>query len=71
MFHHQLSFLDDAKLEDGLYDILTRLPSWRRDKALSFKFDIDRYLCGKSFLMLNDLLTCHYGISIDEEFGYG
>lgn len=50
---------------------LRAIPSWRRDCALSFRFDRDRYTCAKAYLLLKELLSAHYGISEDLEFGYG
>lgn len=38
---------------------------------MSYKFDIDRFLCAKSFLMLEDLMGKEYGICRCPEFSYG
>jgi len=50
---------------------LRAIPSWRRDRALSFRFDRDRYTCAKAYLLLRELLSTHFGIPEDVEFGYG
>mgnify|MGYP003317135451 CR=1 FL=1 len=40
--------------------LLPRIPHWRLQKALSYRQDIDRFLCAKSFLMLEDVLREHF-----------
>ncbi len=50
---------------------LLALPPWRREKALSYRFDKDRYTCAKAYLLLKELLSVRYGITEDVEFGYG
>ena len=50
-------------------DLLT-LPSWRRQKALSFRFLIDRVLCTKAYLLLRQGLRECYGIDGNPEFAY-
>jgi len=50
---------------------LRAIPSWRRDRTLSFRFDRDRYTCAKAYLLLRRLLSTHFGITGDLEFGYG
>lgn len=63
-------FTDEViSLEIGA--VLNVLPPWRREKALSYKFDRDRYACAKVYLLLKELLREHYGITEDVEFGYG
>ena len=56
--------------EPALAEALAALPEWRRRKALSYRFDVDRYTCAKAYLLLRDLLAEHYGIDCDVEFGY-
>lgn len=54
-----------------LDSVLRAIPSWRYFKAVSFRFDRDRYVCAKAYLLLKQLLELHYGIASDVEFGYG
>ena len=51
-------------------DILSQLPPWRLSKALSYKRDIDRFLCAKAYLLLKEGLREIYGIDEDVEFEY-
>ena len=51
--------------------ILARLPQWRLEKAVSYRRDIDRFLCAKSFLMLEDILREHFGTDRCPVFSYG
>lgn len=46
------------------------LPAWRREIALNFKFDIDRQLCTKSYLLLAKGLKEDFGISEQPKFAY-
>ena len=56
---------------DDLEEILFLLPDWRRQKALSYCSFIDRFLCAKSFLMLQQMLRCDFGLNECPEFSYG
>ncbi len=56
----------DASAE--LEELLPLLPRWRLQKALSYRKDIDRFLCAKSFLMLEDMLRERFGLSHCPEF---
>ena len=49
---------------------LALLPQWRRDKALSYRFLLDRVLCAKAYLLLKDAVRCEFGIAEDLEFEY-
>ena len=53
-----------------LKELLPLLPQWRRQKTLSYRQDIDRFLCAKSFLMLEDMLREKFGLSHCPEFSY-
>lgn len=53
-----------------LKELLPRLPQWRLRKALSYRRDIDRFLCAKSFLMLEDMLRENFGLAVCPEFSY-
>lgn len=61
---------EDADISSAVPDMLARLPLWRREKALSFRYDIDRFLCAKSFLVLEEMLRARYGIEHCPEFSY-
>lgn len=50
---------------------LSRLPRWRLEKALSFKRQIDRFLCAEAYLLLKDALHEVYGLNWDFTFKYG
>lgn len=58
---------ETVNLED---DILFLLPDWRRRKAMSFRSPIDRFLCAKSFLMLQQMLRSSFGLNVCPEFSY-
>ena len=53
-----------------LKELLPRLPQWRLQKGLSYCQDIDKFLCTKSFLMLEDMLREQYGLAVCPEFSY-
>lgn len=52
----------------ALPELMDKLPEWRRAKALSYRTDIDRFLCAKSFLMLDGMLRNRFGINRCPEF---
>lgn len=54
-----------------LKKLLPLLPQWRLQKALSYRQNIDRFLCAKSFLMLEDMLRENFGLAHCPEFLYG
>lgn len=51
-----------------LKELLPLLPQWRLRKVLSYRHDIDRFLCAKSFLMLEDMLRENFGLAHCPEF---
>ena len=53
-----------------LEELLPLLPKWRRQKVLSYRQVIDRFLCAKSFLMLEDMLREYFGLAECPEFSY-
>ena len=61
---------EDFDAEAGFRAIMPYIPMWRLDKAMSYRFDIDRFLCAKSFLMLEDVLREHFGLAGCPEFSY-
>lgn len=66
-----ISIFDIKGEIDDLKEILFLLPDWRRRKALSYHFPIDRFLCAKSFLMLEQMLRSKYGLDNCPEFSCG
>lgn len=52
---------------DALMDII---PPWRKEKVLSYKNVLDRFLCAKAYLMLRDGLMRDYGIYDEIRFAY-
>lgn len=61
---------EDLAISSVLPELLARLPGWRLQKALSFRYDIDRFLCAKSFLMLEEMLRECFGLDCCPEFSY-
>lgn len=57
--------------EDTLQELLSQLPSWRQEKALSYRRPLDRFLCAKAYLLLKEGLSKLYGISGNPDFTYG
>ena len=55
--------------EELMHDLLL-LPEWRRKKALSYKSQIDRVLCTKAYLLLQQGLKDEYGIEEELIFEY-
>ncbi len=53
-----------------LKELLSQLPQWRLQKALSYRQDIDRFLCAKAFIMLEDMLRESFGLPGCPEFSY-
>ena len=51
--------------------VLSHIPKGRLDKAMSYRFDIDRFLCAKSFLLLEEMLRQNFGLDCCPEFSYG
>ena len=50
--------------------LLPSLPEWRARKALSYRFDIDRFLCAKAYALLRSGLREDYGIEDELRFAY-
>lgn len=55
----------------GFRAAIPHIPKWRLDKAMSYRFDIDRFLCAKSFLLLEDMLRRNFGMDYCPEFSFG
>lgn len=71
MWFSQIQPVTDATVSDELPSLLEALPRWRKEKALSYRFEADRYTCARSYLLLKEMLLAHYGIYGDVEFTFG
>ena len=71
MWYSMVQPITSELVSNDLYSALRALPKWRRKVVLSYRFDIDKYICAKAYLLLKELLLVHYGISEDVEFEYG
>ena len=60
----------ESVTQEELRRDLAALPEWRRQKALFYRFDIDRVLCAKAWLLLKHGLKEMYGIDEDPEFEF-
>lgn len=58
----------DASAELG--KLLPSLPQWRLQKVMSYRQDIDRFLCAKSFLILEGMLREEFALDCCPEFSY-
>lgn len=56
--------------EEELCEDFKYIPEWRKEKALSYRFLIDRVLCVKAYLMLKMGLKKIYGIDYSSQFEY-
>ncbi len=54
--------------EEQLKRDLSLLPAWRRERALEYRFPIDRVLCAKAYLLLKEGLRQAYGVREDPVF---
>lgn len=61
---------DGYDVSAGLAELLPHLPQWRLRKALSYHRDIGRFLCAKSFLILEEMLREECGLDRCPEFSY-
>ena len=57
-----VEIVEEKDVKNQLSLILDRIPRWRREKVLSYRNDIDRYLCAKSFMLLQEGLMRDYGV---------
>jgi len=71
MWFSKIQAITDGAVAAELPALLEALPPWRRENALSYRFDKDRYACAKAYLLLKELLLDHYGIGEDVEFSFG
>lgn len=54
--------------EEELAEMLGMLPEWRREKAMTYRRDLDRFLCAEAYLLLKKGLEEMYGITGDVTF---
>ena len=52
-----IAIVDEKEIRNQLNVILEKIPLWRKEKVLSYKNDIDRYLCAKAFMLLREGLA--------------
>ena len=71
MYH--IAIKEDINLisEQELSEALAKLPEWRREKALRFKYPSGKAECACSYLMLCNLLQEKYGITAQPHFNIG
>lgn len=67
----EVRIVPESISHEEVTNLLALLPEWRLRKALSYRFDIDRYLCAESFLLLEKMLRENFGLSHCPEFSYG
>lgn len=56
--------------KEQLQEMLSTLPSWRREQAMYFRFHIDQALCAKAYLLLREGLKQYYQIEGLPDFAY-
>lgn len=61
----------EQDVDRGLDALLQQLPEWRMRYAMTYRRPVDRYLCAKSYLLLCELLSKHYGMEAQPEFSCG
>ena len=62
--------MPEVLAKEELEAALAALPQWRRRKALSYRFDADRYCCAKAYLLLREMLEEHFGIAEAPVFAF-
>ncbi len=65
-----VEIVEEKDVKNQLSLILDRIPRWRREKVLSYRNDIDRYLCAKSFMLLQEGLMRDYGVADEIRFSF-
>ena len=65
-----VEIVEEKDVKNQLSLILDRIPRWRREKVLSYRNDIDRYLCAKSFMLLQEGLMRDYGVAGEIRFSF-
>lgn len=68
---HIFNIVEDFDAAAGFRAVMPLIPKWRLDKAMAYRFDIDRFLCAKSFMLLEEMLRQDYGLGCCPEFSYG
>lgn len=62
--------VSEEDVVDSLGVLLEKIPLWRKEKVMSYKYDIDKFLCAKAFMLLKDGLSHDYEINDDIYFSY-
>ena len=65
-----VEIVEEKDVKNQLSLILDRIPRWRREKVLSYRNGIDRYLCAKSFMLLQEGLMRDYGVADEIRFSF-
>ena len=65
-----IAIVDEKDIRNQLNVILEKIPLWRKEKVLSYKNDIDRYLCAKAFMLLREGLASDYGVNDEIRFSF-
>ena len=65
-----VEIVEEKDVKNQLSLILDRIPRWRREKVLSYRNDTDRYLCAKSFMLLQEGLMRDYGVADEIRFSF-
>lgn len=60
----------DENISNELNALLDKIPLWRKKKILSYKHDIDKFLCAKAYIILKDGLNSDYNINDEIKFSY-
>ncbi len=60
-----------AEAEERLPEMFGVLPVWRREKALSYHFLRDRYLCARSYLLMQEMVREEFGLAELPAFAFG
>lgn len=68
--YYVYDILLEEDLSFQLSSLLDKIPIWRKEKVMSYKHDIDKYLCAKSFMLLKEGLSRDYYINDDIHFSY-
>jgi len=68
--NYRIDCIDDVCIEAELPEALAGIPEWRRRQALAFRHDLDRYLCARAFLCLQELVERECGVAQLPEFAY-
>ena len=68
LYHYSIIQIDAAA---DLPQLLSALPTWRREQAEAFRFDRGQRECAEAYLLLCRMLREHYGVCEQPEFVTG